>query len=102
MAGAARTMGIAVVVAPFVAVVPPHAPWLIGALSLGAILARRRWTERFTLVGFEGRCPKCAGEFHIKAGRLRRPHGLACETCHHQSRLQLPDGVLESHAAETE
>lgn len=98
MAGAVRTMAISMVVAPMVAVVPPHAPWVIGALTVGGILARRRWTEHFTLLELEGRCPRCGEELHVKAGRLRRPHPLTCEECHHASTLQLPSDALAESA----
>lgn len=100
--GALRTVGIAALIAPAVAVVPPHAPWVIGALATGGILARRRLDERFTLIGVRGKCPKCGGVLEVKPGRLRDPHPLPCEACHHESRLELPDGVLEAHEAETE
>ncbi len=91
-------MGAAAVVAPFVAIIPPHAVWLIGALGAGAFLAGRRWTERFTLVAVRGACPKCGAALQVKAARLRRPHAIACESCHHSSTLQLPGGALESVA----
>jgi hypothetical protein len=99
MGGAARTLGVSLLVAPAVAVFPPHAPWLIGALALGGMLARRRWTERFTVLDVTGRCPKCGAELNAKSGRLRRPHPLPCEACHHESTLQLPEAVLEEHVA---
>ena len=95
-------MGIALVVAPVVALVPPHAPWLIGALATGGLFARRRWTERFTLMTVEGSCPKCCNPLDIKTGRLRQPHPLPCDACHHEGRLQLAEGALESHGGETE
>lgn len=100
--GAARTMAVAVVVAPALAVVPPHAPWLLGALAVGGILARRRLQERFTLTAVRGTCPKCGAELDVKSGRLRRPHPLPCEVCHHESTLQVADGALEAHRSETE
>jgi len=95
--GAARALGVALVVAPAVAVVPPHAPWLIGALAVGGLLARRRWTEHFTVVEGAGACPKCGAPLDVKPGRLRSPHPLPCEACHHESTLRLPDGVLDAH-----
>lgn len=98
--GAARSVGIALLVAPAVAVVPPHAPWVIGALATGGILARRRWTELFTLVSIEGTCPKCGAGLAVKPGRLRSPHPLPCEGCHHESTLRIPAGVLDAHEAE--
>ncbi len=99
--GAARTLGIALLVAPAVAIVPPHAPWVIGVLVTGGLLARRRVSERFTLITLEGSCPKCGEALRIKAGRLREPHPLPCEACHHESSLRIPEGVLEAHSAET-
>lgn len=100
MTGALRSLGIALALAPAAAVVPPHAPWPIGMLGVGAILARRRWTERFTLMTVAGSCPKCGSPFDIKSGRLREPHPLPCEVCHHESRLHLPEGVLRAHSDE--
>lgn len=93
--GAVRTLAIFLVAAPLAAIVPPHAPWAIGALATGGILARRRWRERFTLEGVDGPCPKCGAPLSVKAGRLRLPHPVACESCHHQSALRIPAECLE-------
>ena len=92
--GAARTMGIFVVIAPIMAIVPPHAPWGIGALAAGIILARRRMIERFTLIALEGTCPKCDAPLRAKRTRLRTPHPLTCEACHHQASLKVPAETL--------
>lgn len=92
--GAARTMGVALLIAPLVAVVPPHAPWLIGVLAVGGTLARRRLGEHFTVTGVKGACPKCGAEIASGAGRLRSPHPLPCEACHHESMLRIPEGAL--------
>ena len=94
LTGAARRMAIFLVVAPLVAVIPPHAPWLIGALAVGGILARRRWTERFTLEAVEGRCPKCDARLTVKADRLRIPHAIPCEVCHHEVSIRVPEAAL--------
>lgn len=91
-------MAITVVVAPVLAIVPPHAPWVLGALAIGTIFARRRWNERYTVVAVSATCPKCGAEIGGKTGRLRSPHPLPCEACHHESTLQLPEGVLAAHA----
>lgn len=96
--GAARTFGVSVVVAPFVAIFPPHAVWLLGMLATGGILARRRYIERFTLQSVEGACPKCGHELRVRPTRLRTPHPLACEGCHHESTLRFADGALEGIA----
>lgn len=93
--GAARTLGIFVLVAPFAAIFPPHAVWPIGALLTGSLLARRRFIERVTLVSLDGRCPKCSKAFAIKSTRLRMPHPLPCDACHHESSLRVPDQALE-------
>lgn len=94
LVGAARAFAVSLVVAPVVAVVPPHAPWAIGALAAGAYFARRRWTETHTLAAVEGVCPKCGASFDTKPSRLRRPHPLECEQCHHVSELRIPEGAL--------
>jgi len=91
-------MVVATVVAPMVAVFPPHAVWLIGALLTGSVLARRRYIERFTLVSVKGACPKCGDAIAVKSTRLRIPHQLPCENCNHESLLRLPEGVLEKAA----
>ena len=92
--GAAARMGGFSVLAGVVAVVPPHAPWLIGALVGGAVLARRRWIERYTLESFRGTCPKCGGELKVKPGRLRTPHPAPCEGCHHESAVRIDPVAL--------
>lgn len=93
--GAARTMAIFLPVAVVVMIVPPHAPWAIGALASGAILARRRWMERFTLESVQATCPKCGAKLEVKPGRLKTPHPITCEACHHESSLVVPEQVLK-------
>ena len=102
MVGALQAVGASLLVAPVVAVVPPHAPWAIGALAAGGFFARRRWIETHTLVGVEGRCPKCGEAFRTKKSRLRRPHPLECEACHHTSELRIPEEALPTAADRTE
>ena len=96
LVGALQAMGASLLVAPVAAVVPPHAPWAIGALAAGGYFARRRWVETHTLVGVDGTCPKCAAPFKTRKSRLRSPHPLDCEACHHTSELRLPEGALPS------
>ncbi len=95
VAGAARTMAGSLVITLVVVFVPPHAPWVIGALATGVFLARRRWRERFTLERVEGPCPKCGTPLRVKAGRLRVGHPMSCEVCHHESSLRIPESLLE-------
>jgi hypothetical protein len=96
--GAARTMALFVAIAPFVAIFPPHAVWPIGALLAGAFLARRRYVERFTLWGLDGTCPKCGTTFRVKPGRLRAPHSVPCEGCHHEPAIRISAEQLEAIA----
>ena len=93
--GAARRLVTFLLLTPLVAIVPPHAPWAIGAVTAGDLFARRRWLERFTLEEIRGACPKCGEPLRVKAARLRMPHAFACEACHDQSTLRLPAGALE-------
>lgn len=94
--GAARTFAVFVVIAPLVAVFPPHAVWLLGALATGAFLARKRYVERYTLVGVEGKCPKCGAPLSAKKGRLKQPHPLPCEGCNHEPALRVAEEALSS------
>jgi hypothetical protein len=101
LTGAAQRVAVSLAVAPFVAMVPPHAPWLIGVLTAGGVMARRRWLEEHTLTAIEGACPSCGTPLEVKSGRLRFPHPLTCEACHHVSSLRLAEGALGANGAET-
>jgi len=94
--GAAARMGGCAVLAGVVALVPPHAPWLIGALVGGVVLARRRWIERHTLESLDGTCPKCGETLRVKPGRLRSPHPAPCEGCHHEGSVSIDLSRLEA------
>jgi hypothetical protein len=89
LGGAARITGTSLLVAPIVGLVPPHAPWVVGALGCGVVLARRRWNERFTVERVRGECPRCGGALSVRSGRLKDPHPLPCEECHHESALRV-------------
>lgn len=92
--GAAVRMVGFTALAGVVAIIPPHAPWLIGSLAGGAVLARRRWIERHTLDSVQGTCPKCGEALSAKPSRLRMPHPVTCEACHHESSLRFDPGAL--------
>lgn len=78
------------VAAPVVGMVPPHVPWAIGAVAVGGFLGLRKWRERFTLVAFQGPCPKCGGALSLSPGTpVRREMSVPCEGCHHDSRLSV-------------
>jgi hypothetical protein len=97
--GSARTRAIALVVAPVMGLIPPHAPWILGALTGGGLLARRRWIERFTLVDVEGTCPRCGGAVKAASGRLRDPHPAVCDACHHEAAVRILPEALDGAAA---
>lgn len=96
--GAGRTMAVALVLAPAVGLVPPHAPWILGVLGVGGFLARRRYQERFTVVGIDGSCPNCGAELSVGTGRLRSPHPVPCESCHHEGSVQVASARLDEVA----
>jgi len=88
-------VGGGLALAPVAALVPPHVPWAAGAMIGGAVLGRRRWLERFTLVGLDARCPRCGAALSLPGPtRLRSPLSLDCESCHHQPVLQVSDEDL--------
>jgi hypothetical protein len=87
---AALFWGGGLVSAPLVGLVPPHAPWLLGALGIGVYLGIRKWRERFTLVRFQGACPRCGGPLRMKVPvPVRRIHSVPCDGCHHDVRLSV-------------
>lgn len=94
--GAVRTQAVGLVLAPVAGLVPPHAPWALGAVGVGFLLARRRWRHHFTLEEVRGRCPRCGAAVAPRAGMmLREPHPVPCDGCHHELALVLAAGVLE-------
>ncbi len=88
--GAIRTGAIAAALAPVAFLVPPHAPWALAVLAAGGVLARRRWTERYTILGGTGRCPRCGDRIELPEGRrLKSHHTVPCDSCHHEPRLEV-------------
>ncbi len=88
---------LTLIVAPLVALIPPHAPWAVAALAIGATITRRRWLERHTVQSMSGDCPRCGTPLRVaRPTRLRHPHAISCETCHHEPLLKvnLNDAVL--------
>ena len=76
--------------APAVGLFPPHAPWATAALAVGCFLGFRKWRERFTIISFNGLCPKCGGPVTIREGAaLRRAISVPCDGCNHESRLMV-------------
>jgi len=82
------SLAAGLLLAPALGLVPPHAPWAILSLTTGGFVAFRKWQEQFTVVGFQGECPRCGGPLAIRTGTPLRPEmTLPCPGCNHDSRL---------------
>ncbi len=87
---ASIALAAGLILAPAVFLVPPHAPWALGALGIGLLTARRRWAEAHTLHFFEGACPRCGEGVSIsRPVRLRHPHAVSCPSCHYELALSV-------------
>ena len=94
---AARFAVIGAVLAPVVAILPPHAPWAVAAGAGGAVLALRKWRERYTLVALDGECPRCDRELATEGvGPLREPHRVSCEGCGNPVEVRVEASALPS------
>ena len=90
------TVGVALLLAPLVALVPPHAPWALGSVGIGMILGRRKWLERYSLHALDGSCPSCGSPVSIPGTtRLRLPHPLPCDSCSHELSVEVDRAPLE-------
>jgi len=81
--------GIGLGVAPVVAFVPPHIPWALGSLIGGAVVARKRATEHFTLRSLDAKCPRCGERLDTETGRLAGTRSLQCGKCGRDSILHV-------------
>ena len=91
---AAAFVGGGLVLAPVVALAPPHVAWAMGSVLTGGFLGWRKWVERFTLVAVEGDCPKCGDALTLDgATRLRARSTLPCPGCHHDLQVILDEGT---------
>lgn len=96
--GTLTRLGATAIAAPLAFLIPPHAPWGVGVLAGGLLLARRRWTEHLTVASFRGHCPRCGSDLTLAPGtRLLSPHAMPCESCHHEVLLH-PGSVASSRA----
>ena len=87
---ASVALAAGLIVAPAVGLVPPHAPWALGALGMGLLTAVRRWAEKHTLHFLDGACPRCGGGVTLsRPVRLRHPHPIACPSCQYESALSV-------------
>lgn len=93
-------------IVPLAMWIPPHYPWPLLFVFVGAYLAHLYWTGRYRVWYFLGTCPRCARPLRIDAGtRVSMPHTLTCYACHFEPRLELEartmveDGMLRhAHA----
>ena len=70
------------VLAPAAFFIPPHIPWVLLLLGMGALRAWGRMSEYRTLVSLHGVCPKCATEQDFtELGRMKNPHMVQCANC---------------------
>ena len=75
-------VAIGVGLAPVAAIVPPHLPWAAASLLGGAVIARNRFREAYTLRGVTGTCPRCAAPVHLASRRrLKAPESVSCNGC---------------------
>jgi len=79
--------------APVLAIVPPHVPWLFGALAAGLYFGWKQWRGPYEVRRFEAKCPNCGGDLVVRPGaRIDLPHKLTCFSCHHEPLLEV-DGA---------
>jgi hypothetical protein len=65
-----------------VVLIPPHIPWLLIVLGVGAMRAWGRWNEHATLLSLHGPCPKCGtDQQYNETGRMKNPHKVTCASC---------------------
>ena len=82
---AAIALAAGLIAAPLAALVPPHAPWALGALGIALLTARRHWAEEHTLHFLEGACPRCGEGITLsRPARLRHPHATSCPSCQYE------------------
>lgn len=76
-------------ICPYVVWIPPHYPWPVLSLCLGAYLAHRFYTGRYVVRWFAGECPRCGRHLKLSAGaRIDLPHTLTCFACHFEPSLE--------------
>ena len=76
---------------PVVFWIPPHIPWVLTVLAIGAVRALNRYREYRTLVALRGPCPKCGTEQEFRElGRMKQPHAVHCASCRWELRVEVP------------
>jgi hypothetical protein len=68
--------------APVVALVPPHFPWPPVVVGVSLMRAFNHNREQRTLLWLSGPCPKCGEEQEYRElGRMSTPHHVTCAHC---------------------
>lgn len=86
---AALTAGASLVGAVVAGIIPPHVPWALGVLGLGAWRARAEWRGEYELHRFDGACPRCGNALELKEKYVTPPLAVPCYSCHAQPQLTL-------------
>ena len=86
---AAATGAATLVIAAGVALLPPHAPWLLAALAIGGWRTVREWRGEYQLHAFEGSCPRCGEPLKLEERYITPPMLLPCYSCHAQVQLTI-------------
>ena len=89
MARALGTLGVTLVLAALAGIVPPHAPWILVVLAIGAWRARTEWRGAYELHAFEGACPRCGEPLRLEDRYVTPPLPVPCYGCHAQPLLRL-------------
>jgi hypothetical protein len=75
--------------APIVFFVPPHLPWVFGAVGGGLYLAWKEWRGLYQVKHLEAACPSCGKALSIDPGkRIRLPYTIVCYGCHQEPLLE--------------
>jgi len=95
MTRALATLGAAIVLAAIVALIPPHVPWLLGVLAVGAWRARAEWRGEYELHDFAGVCPRCEKPLALTERYITPPLVVHCDDCHSQPQLSFGEEVAQ-------
>lgn len=77
--------------APIVAFIPPHFPWVLLVVGLAFVRAFNHNREYRTLLSLHGPCPKCETvQDFTELGRMGNPHKVTCSKCQWDSYVDVP------------
>lgn len=94
-ARAGALTGGGLILAPVVAILPPHVAWALASAVTGSVLGWTKWQERYTLTELSGKCPRCGEPISITSPtRLRSPWTVSCDACHHPATLEVDSSAL--------